>query len=313
MDDGDDPVWADAYAGQAPPLSEIFSVTLVRQVGEAEALRRIGGLPDTVATRTPTEIEDLHNFDDGYPTVASVLPLGAWTVVFEPRGWESAGLVSVLSDGTEAVSVLRHDYASPEFSYAVDGQLITQFDPTFPADRRGADPDRLLPEMREVGFAVDDDDQFDGAIARSLRLAKQLTGVLPTFEALAGPLTSAYIEPWFSAARKRAATRPGHDGPVDAVAEVRRISSQLGLADTPALSDALTAAEHATLVRVSPDSPLGRHVRAWLADARRAQWSLSSSVERHRMDDAERRRGFDLGWLVQALGAALQADTASTD
>lgn len=313
MDDCDDLVWADAYAGQARGLGGIFCLTFVREVDEAEALRRMGGLPDTIATRTPYDIGDLHNFDDGYPTAASVLRLGNWTVVFEPGGFEGAQLLAAMSYGTEAVSVLRHDYASPEFGYAVDGEVITQFDPTFPARRHGADPDRLLPRMRQVGFTMDDDHEFDDAIARSLRLARQLTGVLPTFEALAGPLTSAYVEPWFSKARKPAAERPGHDGPVDAVAEVRRITSQHDLTDTPGLSDALTSAERAESVWVMPDSPLGLHVRAWRTEARRAGWSLNDPGARYRMSDAERSRGYDLGWLVRALGAALQPDPAPTD
>lgn len=72
MDDRDDLVWADACPGQALALSETFSLTLGRQVGEAESLRRIGGRPDTIATRALAEIADLRECDDGCPAVASV-------------------------------------------------------------------------------------------------------------------------------------------------------------------------------------------------------------------------------------------------
>ncbi|MCC8247027.1 DUF6461 domain-containing protein [Saccharothrix luteola] len=302
--------WADAYPGDERVLSEVFCLTFVKGVDETEALRRMGGLPDTVATRTVADIGDLHDFDHGYPTVASALSLGTWTVVFEPNGFEGSSLVEAVSRGTEAVCVLRHDYASPAFGYAVDGELVTEFDPTFPHRRHGADPDRLLPRMLDLGFSVDEDDDasFDEAIGQSLRLVEHITGVLPPFDALTGPLTSAHIEPWFTEARKRPASRPGRDEPVDAVPEVRRLTGLHGLADTPGLAVALAAAERGEPVVVTPDSPLGLHVRAWLTESQRASWSLNDHGGRHRMTDAERRRGNDLGWLALALGAALRPD-----
>ncbi|NUT47753.1 MAG: hypothetical protein HOV94_10665 [Saccharothrix sp.] len=306
----DDLSWADAYAGDERWLEEIFCLTFVKGVDEAEALRRMGGLADTTATRAMADIGRLRTYDDGYPDVASALSLGGWTVVFEPQGFEGSHLVATLSRGTEAVSVLRHDYASNSFGYAVDGELVTGFDPTFPAHRHGADPDRLLPRMLEVGFVDDEDEEddgrFDAPIARSLLVAEHITGVLPTLEALTAPLTSAHVEPWFSDAPKEAAGRPGHDGPVDAFAEVRRLTGLHGLTGTPGLADALAAAERGERVTVTPDSPLGGHVRAWLTESRRASWSLNDHGGRHRMTEVERRRAFDLGWLARALGAALQ-------
>jgi hypothetical protein len=306
----DDLAWADAYPGAEPVLEEIFCLTFVRGVDGAEALRRMGALPDTVATRTRADIDALHNFDDGYPDVATVLPLGSWTVVFEPNGFNGSHLTPVLSRGTEAVSVLRHDYATPAFTYAVDGELITHFDPTFPVRRNGSDPDRLLSRMHDAGFrtAEGDDHDLGGETGRSLRLIEQLTGVLPTFEQLTGPLVSAHIEPWFSEAPRRPAGRPGHRGPVDAVAEVQRLTGLHGLTDTPGLAEALAAAERGEPVPVTPDSPLGQHVRGWLIESRRAGCSLNDHGGRHRMTETERRSAYDLGWLVRALGAALQPE-----
>lgn len=298
--------WADAYPGQGRTLGEIFCLTFVKGVDTTEALRRMGGLFDTLAVRTLPEIGDQHGFDHGYPHVASVVELDGWTVLFEPGGFEASHVVAALSQGTEAVSVLRHDYASPSFGYAVDGTLVVGFNPTYPARRHGSDPDRLVPLMREAGFVTDedDDDRFDHTISRSLVLTERLTGVLPMFDVLTGPLPSAHVEPWFSAARKPAVTRPGHDGPVDAVAEVQRLTELHGLAGTPGLTDALNSRP----VRISPESPLGQHVRAWLTESRRAGWSLNDH-NGHRMTEDQRRRAFDLGWLAAALGAALQADT----
>jgi hypothetical protein len=310
----DDLAWADAHPGQGPTLGEIFCLTFIRGVDAAEALRRMGGLPDTVATRTWSDIGDLHNFDDGYPEMASALSLGTWTVVFEPNGFNGSHLTTTLSRDTEAISVLRHDYASPSFDYAVNGEPITQFDPIVPAYRYGADPDRLLTRMRDLGFPTtedeEDDDSFNGDTGRCLRLVEQLTGVLPTYAALTGPLASAHVEPWFTEAPKEPAGRPGHDGPVDAVTEVRRLTSLHDLTDTPGLADALAAAERGERVTVTPESPLGQHVRGWLTESRRASWSLNDHGGRHRMTETERSRAHALGWLTRALGAALQPDPA---
>lgn len=300
--------WADALPGDDLQLGEIFCLTFVKGLDEGEALRRMGGLPDTVAVRTLADVGQLHDFDHGYPGVASALPLGSWTVVFEPNGFEGSHLVAALSRGAEAVSVLRHDYAYHSFDYAVDGQLITGFDPVFPDPRHGADPDRLLPRMLEVGLTEDDEGNFDDTIARCLLLAEHITGVLPGFDALTGPLTSAHVEPWFSEGLKEPAARPGRDEPVDAVSEVRRLTGRHGLTDTPGLADALAAAERGEPVVVTPDSPLGLHVRDWLTESRRAGWSLNDPGGRHRMTEAERDRAFELGWLARALGAALRPD-----
>lgn len=290
-------------------LGEIYCLTFIRGVDGQEALRRMGGLADTVATRTWADLGELHNFDAGYPMVAGALPLAGWTVVFEPNGFEGAHLTAEVSRGTEAVAVLRHDYASPTFSYAVAGEVVTEFDPTFPAYRHGTGPDRLAGHMHEVGFPLseDEDSYFSDAISRALSLTERITGVLPAFEALTGPLLSAHLEPWFTDAPREPAGRPGHDGPVDAVGEVRRLTESHGLTDTPGLADALAAAERGEHVRVTPESPLGRHVREWLTVSRQASWSLNDHSG-YRMTEAERRRAFELGWLARALGAAIQPE-----
>ncbi|GAB2679077.1 DUF6461 domain-containing protein [Nocardia goodfellowii] len=323
----DDLAWADG--GGVDSLGEIYCLTFIRDVDAAEALRRMGGLPGTFATRTWADVGGLDNFDDGYPEMALALPLGGWTVVFESEGFNGRSLTSALSHGTEVLSVLRHDYASPGFAYAVDGVLITGFDPTcpYPHLRYGADPDRLLSHMLEVGFdmgdnEVDADDIFDEdgdfyeddafdtnhdrPHGRCLRLIERLTGRLPTFEALTGPLMSAQIEPWFARARNDPAVRPGYDGPVDAVAEVRRLTSLHGLTDTPGLTDALAAAERGQPVAIAPDSPLGEQVRSWLTEDRRAHRALNGGAGRWRMTEIERDRASDLRLLARALGAAIQ-------
>lgn len=324
----DDLAWVDPEGRES--LGEIFCLTFIRDVDAVEALRRMGGLPGTFATRTWSDVGDLDTFNNGYPETAMALPLGGWTVVYESYGFNGISLTSALSHGTEALSVLRHDYASHAFVYAVDGVLITGFDLTcpYPHLRYGADPDRLLARMLEVGFAMgdnerDEDDLFDEdgdfyeddafntnhdrPHGRCLRLIEQFTGRLPTFEALTGPLMSAQIEPWFAEARNDPAVRRrGYGGPADAVTEVRRLTSLHGLTETPGLADALAAAERGEPVSIALDSPLGEHVRSWLSEYRRAGRAVNGGQGRWRMTEIERDRAFDLGLLTRALGAAIQ-------
>lgn len=168
--------WADAGHGHPAFLSEMFALAFVRDLTPLDALRRVGGLEDTLAHRTPTEIEQTHNFDDGYPEVVSALVLGEWTVLVQPNGFWLEHLVDALSRGTEAVALLRHDYASPSFTHAVDGKVTTSFDLNWPEDRGGTDPDRLLPLIREAAFdpdPVDDEDESrldpcEDVVARAL-------------------------------------------------------------------------------------------------------------------------------------------------
>src|SRR5688572_154896 len=94
--------WADAGHGDPAFLSEIFGLAFVRDLTPLDALRRVGGLEDTLAHRTPTEIGRMHNFDDGYPEVVSALALGEWTVLVQPNGFWLSFLVDALSRGTEA-------------------------------------------------------------------------------------------------------------------------------------------------------------------------------------------------------------------
>jgi hypothetical protein len=79
------------------------------------------------------------------------------------------------------------------------------------------------------------------------------------------------------------------------------------VAAAPGLDDALAAAESASPVAITPDSPLGLQVRDWLAGSRRASWSANDHRARDRMGDDERKRAFALGKLAESLGSALRA------
>jgi hypothetical protein len=295
--------WADAYPGDEPFLGEIFAIAFVRNVEPLEALRRVGGLPDTLADRTPDHIAELHEYEHGYPEVVSALSLGEWTVLLQPTDFWLQHLVDALSRGTEALAVLRHDYASPSYDHAVNGTVVTGFNLNYPDQRYGTEPDRLLPLMREAGFDPEDDDgQYDEAVSRALRLAELVTGVSPTFDQLTAPLPSMHFDRWFSRTRPSGVTT---DRP--SCAEADKIVEELNLAGTPGLAEALATARRGEPVVITPESELGQHVREWSTLSRRASWSLNDSA-RHRLSDEQRHRGYRFGHLLQALSLAFRLD-----
>jgi hypothetical protein len=315
-------------------LGEIFCLIFVKGVDESDALLRMGGYPDTVETRTAGELAGLMgSFDAGFPTMAVAVALGPWSVVIEPRGFHGAGhpVLGAASRGTEAISVLRHDYASAHFAYAVNGTIVTGFEPGYPVEElmHGSDPRRLREPMRLVGLRPptdEEDDTWEDAVARAVVLAQRITGVTVPHEPLLTARLSAHLEPWFVTPASggdllyadrltphaidlvtAAEAAPAHVQRAVAVAEARRQAAALGIADTPGLAQALADAAHGTADRVTTDSPLGRHVRMWLDAQNRASVSTNGPF-RGRLSDDERRHAFGLGWFVVALRGVLEHD-----
>ncbi|MEV4159808.1 DUF6461 domain-containing protein [Nonomuraea dietziae] len=184
-------------------LGDLWCLTFVQGIEEAEALRRMGA---GEATIRPLSYREL--MDEGlFPDTVLAGRLGDWVVLIEVYGWQATELdvLRALSAGTEVVSVLRHDYATDDFAYAVDGEWVTSFNPGIPAWRYGSDPDRLVDAMRDVGFdpgyAPGDEDE-DGnedmgvdhpRVDGALLLAARLTGVVLSQEVLNGPLLGGVV------------------------------------------------------------------------------------------------------------------------
>ncbi|MEU8393936.1 DUF6461 domain-containing protein [Nonomuraea sp. NPDC048892] len=166
-------------------LGEIYCVSFVRDLSPEEALRRFGVEEETMEEVTFEELdylsaESMRDDAAGYIGAARV---GDWTVVIEPGGWMMAVATEIynpVSRGTEVVAVCRHDYAQDTFAYIVDGAPVVWFDPMYPEERSGSDPDRLVTKMREAG--LDPDHDIDGPgiehpMERSFALASDITGL----------------------------------------------------------------------------------------------------------------------------------------
>ncbi|GAA0799912.1 DUF6461 domain-containing protein [Spirilliplanes yamanashiensis] len=317
-------------------LDEICTLIFVRGVDEVEALGLIGAYPDTVAPRTGDDLRELiDDFDAGYPTMAAAVRIGDWTVLVQPNGFEAADdqLVRHISTGTEVLAVLRHDYASPRVTHAVDGVTRLSFDPGYPdVDLMdGAEVDAVLPLLREFGFRDPEQSGDEGqddhttSAARAILLAQRLTGVRLQAGLLEQPRLSAQFEPWFArphgepllgdeyvpeSVELAEAARSADAGTqrTVAVAEIRRMAAALGIDGTPGLPDVLDAAGRGIGVTITADSPLGTHIRAWLTAAQRAGMSLNDTPNQDALTDEERNLANAYGWFVHALGGVLDPD-----
>jgi hypothetical protein len=138
-------------------LGAPFCLTYVKGAGAAGALGRLGAGP-------------------------VAWDAGAWSVVVEPGGTRTSddAVIRAASVGTEVVSLLHH---SPDhFAYAVDGAVVTAFDPAYPAEETvwGSDPELLRPLMTALGLrppADEADTAWEDATARAIVLAQRITGV----------------------------------------------------------------------------------------------------------------------------------------
>ncbi|WP_327583396.1 DUF6461 domain-containing protein [Nonomuraea sp. NBC_00507] len=183
-------------------LGDAWCLTFLRGLEEAEALRRLGAAEESIRPLSYRELTDSGLF----PHTVLAGRLKGWVVLIERNGSKATepDAMRALSAGTELVSVLRHDYATDLFVYAIDRDRLTSFDPRKPAWRYGSDPDRLLDAMREVGVdptylpggdVAGDEDISTGAptMSEALMLAARLTGVVLTPEVLNGPLVGGVV------------------------------------------------------------------------------------------------------------------------
>ncbi|MBO2459816.1 DUF6461 domain-containing protein [Actinomadura violacea] len=309
-------------------LGEIFCLTFIKQVEETEALKRLGAVPDTLRPRTLQEAQDAYySYEAGYPVFAFVLNLGTWALLIEPDGFKASLIepLTALSRGTEVVSVQRHEYADHGFRYAVDGTLVTGFEPTWPQVRWGSEPDRLVGKMRAAGLdpvPPEDEDEDDTYISRAyipaFLLAGLITGAVPHPDTLTGQVLSAEIEPWFNGAPPSLPHGPTDSGMraaleaapprllrTVAARETMRLATVLNLHTTPGLAEAVAAAERGEPVTISPESELGTHIRSWLIRSRQAGGSLNDPSAQHKMSDDQRTAAHMRAWFVNALKGAL--------
>ncbi|MGW0810185.1 DUF6461 domain-containing protein [Nonomuraea sp. NPDC002799] len=137
----------------------------VREVSPREALRRLGV--------TPGPITGAYGFG-----------IAAWAArggaVLVETGWGGVAFENAcgLSEGSATAAVFVTSEGA-DFTYCVDGRLITAFDLYEGRSRTGEDPGRLQADLRELGMetGVEDPGWAGVPTAAALALAERATGV----------------------------------------------------------------------------------------------------------------------------------------
>ena len=128
--------------------------------------------------------------EDGWPdlpgvrrdeAVLAVTRLGGWALLVEdsaPIGADD-DVIARLSGNDRTVVTCAHNFeADDRFVLARDGVVQVDFDPRYPVVRAGADPDRLLADMRSAGLDLSDNpDPGIPSEQAALALAEHVTGV----------------------------------------------------------------------------------------------------------------------------------------
>lgn len=178
--------------GKSSGLGDIYTIVFARGLDEHEVLRRIGAADEDIRLITDED----YSQPEG-PEIITVRRIEDWAIAIEDCGWRAShmeALCPLSRDGGEAVAVMRHDYAARHrLAYAVDGEYLTDIDPTFPIERRGTDPDRLNRYLRELGIDPAAEDRIDNAIPAALAIASRITGIVVTPEHLRRPILGAAI------------------------------------------------------------------------------------------------------------------------
>lgn len=175
-------------------LGDIWCLAFVKDTEPSTALLRIGADQGTIRPQTLEQLMD----GDLSPDTIVAGDFSGWTVIFQVNGWTAndSDVLARLAQETTVVVVLKHPYASSRFVYAVNGEIVTNFDPVTPRQRYGSDPDRLLTEIRRSGINPNREPCGSGrgaGVQELMVLAHRLTGVTLTPDIMSAVLLGATI------------------------------------------------------------------------------------------------------------------------
>src|SRR5262245_35153326 len=152
-------------------------VTFVRGASVDEVLDRLGGDSDVAEWMTLGEAVDSSASSDYADDDCQIIladTIGEWVVAVEENGFQATipEVAKKVSTGAQMVSVFWNVNSDTQFTYAVNGQVITVFDLFYPETRSGSDPDSLLELMSKLRFKSEEQ-----ALASAFALAELITGV----------------------------------------------------------------------------------------------------------------------------------------
>jgi len=178
------------------PMFEAYCLTLARGLAPAEFLGRLGARPEASRTGISALYEPSYDvWADNERMAAQHLFIGAaavpgdggdWALGVEINGYLGATPEAIvpLSAGTSIVSHYRSVNADGRFHWVEDGDIRLYFEPLEPAYREGSTPDALVDVMREVGFDLQEDTEYEHPTEATFALAERLTGIRVTMDLL---------------------------------------------------------------------------------------------------------------------------------
>ena len=170
------------FSQRFPDLAEAFCLTLVEGLTPVEVLHRLAAREQVRLTGVDQLLEPAYGAWEAHEALfLGVTEVDGWALVVEPNGYlgVTEDAVVPLSVGTRLVSHFRNVNAVDHFYWIENGDIRLDFEPLFPADRGGSDPDGLADVMRQVGFDLRGDDDHDDELntEAAFALAEYLTGV----------------------------------------------------------------------------------------------------------------------------------------
>ncbi|MBV9384397.1 MAG: hypothetical protein JOY82_23790 [Streptosporangiaceae bacterium] len=194
-----------AWLGQGPVPRTSFCVTFIRGMTREEVLARFGADPGEASPRTLDEqMAAESSWHEGYGPFVRVGRCDGWLFAWEEASYEGVRpeVLRRVPDGGEAV-VVRHALdAFAEFGYAAAGAVVSHLVTIPPYTRKGSDPDRFLPLLRDVGLDFAAQAQYDagggpvlGDLESVLTVAGRAFGLSLSPRQVEGPWPSARILP----------------------------------------------------------------------------------------------------------------------
>lgn len=181
--------WLDSVSGA-------YCLTLIHDLEPQDVLGRIGALAEPAPRRglgalAEASAEMWERHEDSSLLIGVTAIPGGWSLGLEINGYigVTPEIIVPLSAGTRTVSHYQNN-AVDRFYYAEDGDIRLYFEPLFPAERDGSQPDAFIDAMAQAGFELreDKDVEYDTEdylpTAASFALAEILTGVRVTAELL---------------------------------------------------------------------------------------------------------------------------------
>jgi hypothetical protein len=166
---------------------EAFCFSALVGVDVDEAIRRLGGDPS--ANPVPRTFEQCFWPADGTQW-AQVGEVNGGLLVAEHNGWRAEEVVEDLSRGGQMACFFRNVQAVMHFVYAVDGEVLAEFDPLLERGPvSGVSPGVLDRAAQDLPFGL------FGAEESAMSLIERLTGVRVRREWLDAPQRAVALPP----------------------------------------------------------------------------------------------------------------------